>query len=176
MIRKQIRQRLHGMSMEQKQISSQKVCNILNKELAYLSKGSTVMCYMALDDEVNIDKTIEFLWSRDIKTVFPRVFKQAMQICYVRSFADDCHRGYCNILEPNLELSHCAIQDIDVILVPGVAFDDNGGRLGRGKGFYDRFIPQAINAITIGCAFVVQKMDVVLTEKHDQLLHKVIFA
>lgn len=56
--------------------------------------------------------------------------------------------------------------DVDCILVPGVAFDAKGNRLGYGKGYYDRFLP-GIKAHTIGIGFVEQQLDHIPTSPHD---------
>ena len=58
---------------------------------------------------------------------------------------------------------------IDVALIPGVAFDAEGHRLGRGKGFYDRFlrVVETVSLLTIGVCFEFQKVEKVPVERHD---------
>ena len=70
------------------------------------------------------------------------------------------------ILEPSdvIEIKHPS--EIDVILVPGVAFTREGGRLGMGKGYYDRFLKQC-TGVKIGLAYHEQILDVIPTEAHD---------
>lgn len=56
---------------------------------------------------------------------------------------------------------------IDCVIVPGAAFDIHGGRLGLGGGYYDRFLPQAVNAVKVALAYDFQLVDALPTEAHD---------
>jgi 5-formyltetrahydrofolate cyclo-ligase len=80
----------------------------------------------------------------------------------------DLKRGYLGVWEP---LGHepIPLQELDVILVPGLAFDEaTGARLGRGGGFYDRLLSQTeIRAKLIGVAFHLQMLLEIPTERHD---------
>lgn len=71
--------------------------------------------------------------------------------------------------EPDPEVSTgVCVSEIDVVLVPGMAFDRAGRRLGRGGGFYDRFLALIPQAVRIGIAFEEQVVDRVPSESHDQ--------
>ena len=63
---------------------------------------------------------------------------------------------------------------IDCVIVPGAAFDVQGGRLGLGGGYYDRFLPQAANAVKVALAYDFQLVDALPTEPHDVKLDAVI--
>lgn len=63
---------------------------------------------------------------------------------------------------------------IDFALIPGVAFDKNGNRIGRGKGYYDHLLPQLTNALTVGIGFDFQLVESIPTEAHDIPVKKVI--
>jgi 5-formyltetrahydrofolate cyclo-ligase len=65
---------------------------------------------------------------------------------------------------------------IDLVVVPGLAFTTAGGRLGHGKGFYDRFLPRAGRALWVGACFSEQLVDVLPVEAHDVRLHRVLSA
>ena len=80
--------------------------------------------------------------------------------------------GDFGILEPP-ETSPCAGRNFDIILVPGLAFDFAGGRLGRGKGFYDRFLANA-RGLRVGVCFEDQIVDPVPKESHDARMDFVI--
>lgn len=56
---------------------------------------------------------------------------------------------------------------VDVIVVPGMAFDRRGNRMGRGRGFYDRLLQRACNAYKVGIGFDCQLLDAIPTEPHD---------
>ena len=85
-------------------------------------------------------------------------------------------QGVFGILEPDPAKTRLIEPaNIDCILVPGVAFDNAGRRLGRGKGYYDRFLGGAArNAAKIGLAFSFQLIERVPAEAHDQRVDEVI--
>ena len=85
------------------------------------------------------------------------------------------HAGYYSIPEPTKECELIKPNEIDLIIVPGMAFDKYGNRLGHGKGFYDHFLEQT-NATLIGVAFDCQLVSCVPVEKHDKRIHYVITA
>jgi len=74
--------------------------------------------------------------------------------------ARDLVPGKFGIREPAANCPEVALNRLDLALVPGIAFDVSGGRLGRGKGFYDRLLP-AVNGLKCGVAFDEQIVDVV---------------
>jgi 5-formyltetrahydrofolate cyclo-ligase len=65
--------------------------------------------------------------------------------------------------------------EIDFAIIPGVAFDKKGNRLGRGKGFYDRTLHKLTRAIKVGIAYEFQLIDSVPVSEHDIPVDKVIF-
>lgn len=83
----------------------------------------------------------------------------------------DLTPGYCNILEPLKTLPQMDPASIEVVVTPGSVFDAQGGRLGYGGGFYDRFLQTAApQALRIGLAFDLQLVESVPLEKHDEQL------
>lgn len=88
---------------------------------------------------------------------------------------DLIHTGETGILEPTEDSGKPydpALSSQAVILVPGVAFDRSGNRLGRGRGYYDRFLsrPQNRNLTKIGVCWEIQLVDEVPTESHDVVM------
>lgn len=65
---------------------------------------------------------------------------------------------------------------IDLVVVPGLAFTESGGRLGHGRAYYDRFLPTATNAYLVGACFAEQVVDVLPLEPHDVRLDRVLSA
>jgi len=106
---------------------------------------------------------------------FPRVKGEAMHFHLVHPFSfDQFEAGSFKILEPKKELPILLPPTISHCLVPLLAFDSSGARLGRGGGFYDRFL-EKFKGIKIGLAFDWQKVEGKLpTEAHDQRLDMVI--
>ena len=71
----------------------------------------------------------------------------------------------------------CSAADIDVMVVPGVAFTSVGDRLGRGKGYYDRYMArEGFRAQTIGVCYSCQLCDELPVEEHDRRVDRVISA
>ena len=68
----------------------------------------------------------------------------------------------------------CRLGEIDLIVVPAVAFDKTGLRLGRGGGYYDKFLKKHARAMLIGVGYDFQLVDQVPAERHDQKVHRII--
>jgi 5-formyltetrahydrofolate cyclo-ligase len=85
-------------------------------------------------------------------------------------------KGPYGVSEPAVK--RCArIRDLDLVIVPAVAFDKQGNRLGRGRGYYDRFLDKVPKEIpAIGLAFDFQILPTIPTAVHDVSVKKVIFA
>lgn len=132
-------------------------------------EAKTVMLYSSLPDEV---QTHDFLakWRNEKKIILPTVVGN--DIIPVELTKDtDFAIGDFNILEPQNE---AYTGTYDLIVVPGVAFDKNGNRLGRGKGYYDRFLCKHLEVKRIGICFDFQFVDEVPTEDNDIKMHEVL--
>jgi 5-formyltetrahydrofolate cyclo-ligase len=89
--------------------------------------------------------------------------------------AEDVAPGYRGIPEPRRHCAAVAIESIDWILVPGVAFDAHGRRIGYGGGYYDRLLPMLpATALRIAGAFEAQLVDRVPTAPHDLPLDAIV--
>jgi 5-formyltetrahydrofolate cyclo-ligase len=86
--------------------------------------------------------------------------------CQVQSPERDVCAGQFGVREPNAGCGRIDLKRLDLTLVPGVGFDLEGHRLGRGKGFYDRLLA-AVNGLTCGVAFDQQIVDRIPIEPHD---------
>lgn len=132
-------------------------------------EAKMVMLYSSLPDEV---QTHDFLakWRNEKKIILPTVVGD--DIIPVELTKDtDFAIGDFNILEPQNE---AYTGTYDLIVVPGVAFDKNGNRLGRGKGYYDRFLCKHLEVKRIGICFDFQFVDEVPTEDNDIKMHEVL--
>lgn len=132
-------------------------------------KARIVMIYSALPDEVQTQAFLE-KWRHRKKIILPTVVGD--DIIPVELAADTTFAvGDFNILEPQNEPY---TGGYDLIVVPGVAFDRNGNRIGRGRGYYDRFLCKHLNVRRIGICFDFQLVDEVPTEPNDIKMDKVI--
>ena len=133
------------------------------------AKAETVMLYSALPDEVQTQAFLE-KWHLKKKIILPTVVgDDIIPVEYGKNTAFAV--GDFNILEPQDEPYYGGF---DLIIVPGVAFDRQGNRLGRGRGYYDRFLCQHLDVKRIGICFDFQLVDKVPSEPFDIRMDEVI--
>lgn len=135
--------------------------------------SQTILVYSALPDEVPTQALLDLLVKQGKVVLLPRVISNTdMELrCYTGRH--DLQEGAYGILEPNGAL-FTDYDTIDVAIVPGMAFDAEGYRLGRGKGYYDRFLARVPYLYKIGLCFSWQMVDKVPHDKHDIVMDEVI--
>ena len=146
-------------------LSAAVVKNIETLESFHAAK--TVALYRAIAGEVNIDALFKTCWKLGKRTCIP-VFKTASKTYEMTLVSDQTtySNGHYGIQEPNA-LRAISLDQIDLITVPGVAFDPAGNRLGRGGGYYDHFL-KGYSGTTAGVAFAFQIRPDIPVEAHDQ--------
>lgn len=132
-------------------------------------QAQNVMLYLAMPGEPNIDGLILFALENGKQVSVPLLTEK---FGYMESAAitglQDLKKGKLNLRVPDPEkITIVDSESIDLILVPAVAFDLNGNRLGMGAGYYDRFLSQATKANTLGVAWSFQMVPFVASEEHD---------
>lgn len=164
-VRKEILNERKAMSKEDVQNLSSKIQEYL-LEWNFYKKSKGIMAYMDFRNEVKTDKIINSSLENRKTLVLPKSIKETITIlpCIVKS-ADDLELGTYGIMEPN-DKNIADINTIDMVLVPGVAFDKDGYRLGYGAGYYDRFL-QEYKGIKVGLCFELQRVDDVYRDEHD---------
>lgn len=138
--------------------------------LPSFERASTVLLTLAFRSEWNTMPLILHALSRGKNVVLPRVDTAArmLELHRVLDPARDVDPGYRGIPEPRASCPVIAPASIDWVLVPGVAFDRQGRRLGYGGGFYDRLLPLvATTAPRVAAAYSVQLVDRVPSAPHD---------
>lgn len=155
-------------SSELKELSDE----VLNKLEAdpLFEKAQTILMYYSLKDEVQTHDFVE-RWGKKKKILLPVVVGDDLVL---RTYAGKDHlaEGAFHIDEPT-GTTFTDYDAIDLVIVPGVAFDSNGNRLGRGKGYYDRLLPR-IGAAKIGICFPFQLLKEIPTEPFDKKMDKII--
>jgi 5-formyltetrahydrofolate cyclo-ligase len=120
-------------------------------------------------DLLTLTKMVEKIWA------FPKVTADGLVFQQVSNVEKDLRPGAFGILEPKKRLPVVLTDEIDLFLCPGLGFDTRGGRIGRGKGFYDAALAAARpDAIRLGICFGFQLVDEVAMEDHDVRMHGVI--
>lgn len=131
-----------------------------------------VALYASTGSEVNTDNLFTQLSERNIPVLFPRCAPSGKRLEFAPVGAlDELRRGRHQILEPTQEAEPLRAQD--VVVLPGLAFDCSGGRLGYGAGYYDRALAN-FSGVRLGLAFDCQILPKLPRASHDQPVHQVI--
>lgn len=132
--------------------------------------AKNIMLYLAMPDEPHLDKVISHALAAGKTVCVPHMREaRGLMDAAIITNLDDLVVGQFNLLTPNpATLKILEPSDLDLIIVPGVAFDKTGRRLGMGAGYYDRFLPKAIKADLIGAAWSAQILETVPTDEHDR--------
>ena len=140
--------------------------------MSEVAAARTVALYSALGPEADASCALPLLLERAITVVFPRVVGESLEFAPASSL-DELHSGYKGVLEP--KGNPIDSNELDVIVVPGVAFDRAGGRLGQGGGHYDRTLTRlGSKTFRVGFCFSCQIVDRVPREGHDELLFAIV--
>jgi 5-formyltetrahydrofolate cyclo-ligase len=138
-------------------------------------KAKTVATFIGFASEVITDGLIEACWKAGKNVVVPMTSKGFDQPFFVAfSKGDKLTRSKHGPMELVTQKKAFRFGSIDLVLVPGLAFDRRGHRLGYGGGVYDRMLTKTPRAKHVGLFFSNQELHRVPTESHDRPLHKII--
>ncbi|HSQ33674.1 MAG TPA: 5-formyltetrahydrofolate cyclo-ligase [Peptostreptococcaceae bacterium] len=150
--------------------------NLLNMD--EVKKAKTIMAYLDFNNEVKTDILIDTLIYLDKKVLIPiTILKEKKLIpSQIKNLDSELKIGTYGIREPKEEFVRPVDnKEIDLVIVPGVAYDNDGYRLGYGGGFYDRFLQTLRDDVTtVGVAFDLQIFDNIPKESHDAQLDYII--
>lgn len=135
----------------------------------------TLLVYNSLPDEVPTQELLDELVGEGKTVLLPRVVNDTEMEVRRYTGKDDLQEGAFGIMEPTGAL-YTDDEKIDVAIVPGMAFDPKGHRLGRGKGYYDRFLAKVPFIYKIGVCFPSRLMDEVPADEYDILMDEIITA
>jgi len=178
-LRREMRVRLREMGPAFRAEASLVICQIAANLPVFL-KSRCVALFAPLPTEPDIHPLIEEAWAQGKRVALPFMINHGaipeLDWHAVASWDEVSRLGPLGLSEPNpLRCPRLAPAKIDCVFVPGLAFDTEGFRLGRGGGFYDSFLAQAAPTLpSIGLFFSAQKVDRVPREPHDQSLRSVI--
>lgn len=167
-LRKEISQRKKTFTeTELKRWSEQLLSQLENHPL--FRQATTLLMYHSLPDEVQTHRFIE-KWSKQKKIILPVVKGDDLEL-RVYTGTECLKKGAYNIDEPTGERL-ADESEIELAIIPGVAFDSKGNRLGRGKGYYDRLLTR-ISPYKIGICFQFQATDTLPHEDFDAVMDEV---
>ncbi|MEW6198359.1 MAG: 5-formyltetrahydrofolate cyclo-ligase [Planctomycetota bacterium] len=139
-LRQELRARLRAIPPEVLQQRSAAACRRLCEQDEY-RRANTLMIFLSTAHEVDTQPLALDAWANHKTVLAPRVAwdQRRMLPVEIHSLVSGVEEGYMGIREP-LEGLPVPVADIDLVVVPGLGFDRQGNRLGRGRGFYDRFL------------------------------------
>lgn len=172
-LRVQIRARRREMDGDWREGASRTILSRL-EALPVFQQARCVQTYVALRYEVNTHELIRRMLQEGKQVVVPRVAAgNTLQQYFINDFSE-LQADAFGILEPPPNSSRfAAAESFDLVLVPGLAFDRAGHRLGAGKGYYDRFLA-GIQVPKIALAFEFQLVERVPREPHDQRVDMIV--
>ena len=136
------------------------------------SQAQTILLYSALPDEVQTQSLLDELTEAGKTVLLPKVVSSEDMELHRYTGASSLQSGAYGIMEP-VGTRFTDYAAIDVAVVPGMAFDAQGHRLGRGKGYYDRFLAKLPGVYKIGLCFSWQMVDEVPCDEHDITMDEV---
>ena len=165
--RQRVLQQRRAFSATEKTPAEQRMLKFL-QSWEIFRQAKTIHIFISKTDEPDTVPIIECAWESGKTVAVPCVVPDSFELFHsqLKSF-EDLSSGALGVLEPSPE-GRIAMnpESFDLVIIPGVAFDRQGGRLGYGKGYYDRFLEQT-TAFRLALAFNFQVFEKVPTEKHD---------
>lgn len=152
---------------------SSAICSAVADWIRQHPQLQTIASYSALRGEVDLSTLPPQFPEK--RWLYPKVDGETLSLHEIRDPSTELIPGVYGILEPHSDTTIVAAHEVDAFLCPGMAFDHCGGRLGRGKGYYDRLLAHArTDAHKIGIAFPSQIVPTTHCEPHDILMDKII--
>lgn len=144
---------------------------VISEKLLSLSEyqnAENVLCYVSYQSEVNTLFLLERFMKDGKKVYCPKVDGKEMHFLRIRS-RNDLFPGAFGILEPSVDAEAFSLKETGntIVICPGLAFSENGGRLGYGGGFFDRFFAVFPSLLKIGLCFSEQIAEDMKMDSHD---------
>ncbi|MCX7913310.1 MAG: 5-formyltetrahydrofolate cyclo-ligase [Thermodesulfovibrionales bacterium] len=173
-IRKEVITLRDSISAQDRKIKDQKIKDTLIN-LPEFKEAQRILLYASYKSEVDTLGLIKYCLSINKSIALPKVNRESFELqIYEIKDLSEIQPGYQNILEPDVPHDRMlTIKDIDLVIVPGVAFDENCNRLGYGKGCYDKML-KSKEAPLIALAYEEQIVPLIPSEPHDIRMDKII--
>lgn len=180
-LRRLMSQELRAYTSAEQTLLSEDTCSLILSNPRVIA-ADTVVAFWPLPDEVDIRPAIRELYQQGKTVLLPRVVSDTEMVLCLYEGDDSLTEGAYGIMEPAIGSEQfsmnneqfvmnnydclCSLGAV-AVLVPGRAFDHDGHRLGRGKGYYDRFLASCPEAHTIAVCYPFQIIDNVPTNQYD---------
>ncbi len=159
------------LSVNAKEMADVKICSEL-LEIITGRAATVVHSYIPMSNEVNITPVINKLLQKGVKVISPKTLSNRKLENRVLHSLEKVEKGVFGTVHPIGEASYTG--DIDLVIVPGLAFDADNYRLGYGGGYYDNFLIKYPKAYKVGVFYPFQKVNEVPRESHDLRLDSII--
>jgi 5-formyltetrahydrofolate cyclo-ligase len=169
-----MKQRLNQLPLHTYDTWSSMIANNLFQQSVW-KQAKTIGITISVGKEINTRTIIERAWLEGKNVAVPQTKWKSREMRF-RLFSDydQLEKVKFDLYEPKESLTSCIDhEEIDLLIVPGLCFDENGYRLGYGGGFYDRFLAN-FNSYTISLAFPFQYLRWLPRDKYDLQIHMLI--
>ncbi len=171
-LRRHLRDRLAAINPQQRRDKSQRACERLIQTESF-NQAKVVMMFLSLSQEIDVSPAIEAAWRAGKAVVVPKALWESRLLLpmLIQSWEDALEEGPGGVRHP-AAAAGVPLDTIDLVVTPGLGFDRQGNRLGRGMAFYDCFFAQPeLRATRCGFAFFEQMVDQIPVTEHDKAVH-----
>ena len=140
-------------------------------------QAQTILIYINFNNEVRTKTIVKKMLTEDKRVIVPITNSQAnkLDLSELKDFETELAPSSYGILEPKPEFRRLiSAEELDLIIAPGVGFDEECNRLGYGGGYYDRLLASVPQVTTIALAFFNQITDQIITSSYDQKVDQII--
>lgn len=171
LLRKHIRAQVRALSAADAQAQAQNVWQQI-EALPQFQQAQRVLTFWSLPDEVSSHSFIT-RWSEHKTILLPVMVDQGLEVRRFNGLSSLSAQNAFGVAEP-IASELVAPAEVEFAIIPGMAFDPLGHRLGRGKGYYDRLLPLLLRAHTVGVGYACQLVAAIPTEPHDIAVKQVV--
>ena len=172
-LRKQIREKKRAMTPQEIEATSQKLCELFLRSELY-RRAKTIYGYLPYNQEVRTVPMLEQALADGKRVAVPKVYGDEMKFIYLTDL-NQVETGYAGIPEPVAD-GPVANDPTALVLMPGLAFDREGHRIGYGGGFYDKFLAAEPTHPTLALCYAFQMVQQLPVEEFDIPVDVVLWA
>lgn len=171
-LREQLRRALQVIEPAALHDRSAQACDLLCRQREF-QRAEIIMVFLSMPGEVDTTPLVLQAWEASKRVLAPKISWEQRRLLpiEIRSLTDDVSRSPLGMREPAKGVP-IPVADIDLVVVPGLGFDAHGNRLGRGRGFYDRFLGHRdFRGTACGIALAEQVVEAIPVGPHDRPVH-----
>ena len=174
-LRREVSRRIAELSEKDRKRAAGRLSDFV-RSLEEYSRAGAILGFWPLDDEIDVRLLLRDAISAGKSVALPVAIVETGELKARNFSGEECLvEGAHGILEPGPNEEELSPAAVDLVIVPGRAFDHSGSRLGRGKGYYDRFLANVVGkAFRLGVAFECQVFVTIPADEHDVPVHALV--